>query len=41
MQQIGKWFQITVCASFVLLLVAAFALYFVSDYRIVIGQWGP
>ncbi len=41
MQQVGKWLQITLCASFVVLLVAAFALYFVSDYQIIVGQWGP
>ncbi len=41
MQSDGKWIGITLRTLFVLTLVAAAGLYFVSDHRIIVGLWGP
>lgn len=41
MRKLGKWFGITLCALFVLTLVAAAGVYFLSDHRILVGQYGP
>ncbi len=41
MRQVSKWFGVTLCTLFVLVLAAAAGLYFLSDHRILVGQWGP
>lgn len=41
MQGFGRWFEIALGASFLLLQVAAVGLYFMSGHRIIVGQWGP
>jgi hypothetical protein len=41
MQSVSKWFSITLCTLFVLMLATAAGLYFVSDHQILVGLWGP
>ncbi len=41
MRSVSKWFGITLCTLFVLLLATATGLYFVSDHQILVGLWGP
>ncbi len=41
MQKVRRWLGITLCTLFVLTLAAAAGAYFLSDHRILVGQYGP